>query len=180
MPITGRTPNECYGTFLEVIRPLVAATIGGYVRCTKMKPNETERMLELPEGVPLETRFGRLFFWMGQRLSVQSEKGRCSLETIWYAYRVQATTDARALIRWEYKKPAVDVRYARHHVQLQANVLLPRGESLDIDKLHVPTGWTPIEEVIRFLIHDLGVQPNCGDEWHELLLESERRFHSEI
>ena len=37
-----------------------------------------------------------------------------------------------------------------------------------------------IEEVIRFLIVDLGMPPLCGDEWPELLAESERKFFDEF
>jgi predicted ATPase len=85
--------------------------------------------------------------------------------------------DAQALIRWEYDKLAPADGYARHHVQIRSTVSLGGGRTLDLNKLHVPTGWTTIEEVIRFLIHDLEVKPPCGDEWHDLLAESERAFY---
>jgi hypothetical protein len=38
-----------------------------------------------------------------------------------------------------------------------------------------------IEEVIRFLIVDLGISPPCGaDAWARLLEESERRFFEDF
>jgi hypothetical protein len=46
--------------------------------------------------------------------------------------------------------------------------------------LHIPTGWALIEEVIRFLIHDLGMEPPCGDRWPEILEESENKFFKEF
>ena len=51
---------------------------------------------------------------------------------------------------------------------------------LDLDKAHLPTGWVTIEEVIRFLIFDLGMQPPCGDSWPDLLEKSERKFFEDF
>ncbi|HTU98796.1 MAG TPA: hypothetical protein VMF14_23290, partial [Solirubrobacteraceae bacterium] len=72
-------------------------------------------------------------------------------------------------------------RYSRHHTQMAATVDLGGGAVLDLNKAHVPTGWVTFEEVIRFVIHDLGVKPPCGDEaWPGLLEDSERKFHEEF
>ena len=64
---------------------------------------------------------------------------------------------------------------ARHHVQLATNVSTSGGHSLDLNRLHVPTGWVTIEEVIRFLIKDLGVDPVSTD-WPGILVRSEAFF----
>jgi hypothetical protein len=46
---------------------------------------------------------------------------------------------------------------------------------MDLDKLHLPTGWVTIEEVIRFLIAEMGVPPKI-DDWDDKLVESDRFF----
>ncbi len=58
---------------------------------------------------------------------------------------------------------------------------VPLGDGhLDLDKAHVPTGWVTIEEVIRFLIVDLGVEPPCGSDWVQCVTKSETRFYQEF
>ena len=42
-----------------------------------------------------------------------------------------------------------------------------------LNELHLPTGWVPIEEVLRFCIDDLGVRP-LSPGWHETLAASAR------
>jgi hypothetical protein len=50
-----------------------------------------------------------------------------------------------------------------------------------MNKLHVPTGFVAIEEVLRFCIVDLGVPPLAGeDRWNTALDESYRRFKTEF
>lgn len=51
--------------------------------------------------------------------------------------------------------------------------------AIDLNKAHLPTGWVTIEEVIRFLIVALGVDPPCGQEWPKKLAESQRAFYPE-
>jgi hypothetical protein len=46
---------------------------------------------------------------------------------------------------------------------------------MDFDKLHLPTGWVTIEEVIRFLIAEVGVKPKANN-WDEELIKSEELF----
>lgn len=46
---------------------------------------------------------------------------------------------------------------------------------LATDKLHVPTGRTSFESVVRFLVTDLRVKPARTD-WEAIVKESEDRF----
>jgi len=46
---------------------------------------------------------------------------------------------------------------------------------MDLDKLHLSTGWVTIEEVIRFLIAEMGVKPKTAD-WDAELIKSEELF----
>jgi hypothetical protein len=49
-------------------------------------------------------------------------------------------------------------------------------ESVDLDRLHPPTGRVSIESVVRFLIEDLGVLPRRAD-WPAILERNEHLFH---
>ena len=63
-----------------------------------------------------------------------------------------------------------------HHCHIRTNVAcLEDRRSLNLSQLHLPSGWITIEEVIRFLIHELQLRPK-SDNWDRLLLESEQKF----
>jgi hypothetical protein len=49
------------------------------------------------------------------------------------------------------------------------------GGNIDLNRAHAPSGWVTIEEILRFLIHDLGVTP-VDDGWPVALEESEQEF----
>jgi hypothetical protein len=182
--ITGRTSAECVGTFKEHVGALVAATVTNTYPLLA-RTDRTNTILGFRQGgviaIPLETRFGRLYFYLSQSLEAVTEADGFRLRTRQYWYRIQTdpSPKAQALVRWEYDAETSKQRYARHHVQIRAN--LPVGEAdLDLNKAHVPTGWVTMEEVIRFLIVDLGVAPPCGDSWPEKLHESEEKFYTDF
>ncbi|MBI4601508.1 MAG: hypothetical protein HY721_06035 [Planctomycetes bacterium] len=128
--------------------------------------------------VPLKASSGPLHFYLSQMLEAVEEKGEYRVRTHRYWYKLYAKPGLRehAILRWEYDSELSpdQPRECRHHVQLAAH--LP-GIGLDLNRAHVPTGWVPIEEVIRFLIVELGVKPPCGESWPEKLAASERLSH---
>lgn len=186
MPITGRTPAECFNQFEQHVAELTSATLGprrhighGYIRKNVLILSFREAE---PVAVPIETRYGRLFFYLAQELeAVDDEAGGFRLGTRRYWYRVQKEADLRApaLIRWEYDTDTPRDDYCRHYVQLAAEISRD-DQRLDLDKLHVPTGWVLMEEVLRFLIVDLGMEPACGADWPEVLARGEDRFFTEF
>jgi hypothetical protein len=186
MPITGRTPGECFDQFEDHLRPLVAATV---TATYPLIPRRTKDRLVLGfeqqnerVAVPIDTRFGRLFFYLGQALKAVDEGDHYRLRTFQYWYRVQhdASLKEQARLRWEYDTETPSDAHCRHHTHVPAEVELGDG-ALDLDKAHLPTGWVTIEELIRFLIVDLGVDPPCGpDKWAALLTESETKFFEDF
>lgn len=184
MPIFGRTPFDCLETFREHVASLVAATLPTkdpvVVRAAAGEDVTPRAALVFVRGpVAIETNVGTLFLDLLQLLGTEREaKRKHRLRTLKYWCRLQETTTGDALIRWEYE-PAVLPR-CRHHVQLRpARLRVATGE-LDLNRLHLPTGWVTIEEVIRFLVAEMGVTPPCGSEWGRLLADSERRFFEEF
>ncbi len=186
MPIIERTPQRCFLVFTEHLRQLIAATITGTFPLSERPSPDGRRMVlsfreEAPIAVPIDTRFGRLFFYLGHALEAVVDPGGYRLRTQQYWYRLQREPDrqATAAIRWEYDTTTPRDRYARHHAQMAAALALGDGE-LDLNKAHLPTGWVTVEEVIRFLIVDLGVDPPCGEAWPEVITDSETRFYEDF
>lgn len=186
MPITGRTARVCFDTFAEHIRGLVAATV---TERDAILPLPTSDRMTLsfrrdrPVAAPIDTRYGRLYFYLGQALdAIPDPEHGFRLRTRQYWYRIQHAPEfnAKAALRWEYDRATAADHHARHHTQIATSVALGEG-ALDLNKAHVPTGWVTIEEVIRFLIVDLEMPPPCGgDQWANLLAASEAKFYSEF
>jgi hypothetical protein len=118
-------------------------------------------------------------WYLSLRQDVQAvpEKSGYVLNTLQYAYRIQRTPSVRdeAEVRFEYVSPAIDpdFPYSRHHVQFHREFQDVRG-GFSPNTLHIPTGGVTIEQVIRFLIADLGVPPLVSN-WDDELRKSEEQ-----
>lgn len=182
MPLIARSPAACFETFREHVASLVAATLPTLdpivVRSVEADPpRATLGFVRGPAKVT--TNVGPLFFDLVQLLGTEEEARRkYRLRTLKYWYRLHETADGDAFIRWEYEPAALPC--CRHHIQLDAAYLPVAGGELNLNRLHVPTGFVLMEEVIRFLIAEMGVHPPCDDEWQQRLAESERRFFEEF
>ena len=186
MPITGRKPWDCYEHFRAHVAELISDTL------TQRFPLHVTESIDSytlsfrdhtgPITVPLDTTFGRLYFYFAHALRAPREGTKFVLHTHGYWYRLHARPgpNEKALIRWEYvadENPFTN-RPARHHVQIASGVSFQNGR-IDLNKVHVPTGRVPFEEVLRFLFTDLGVPPRRRD-WATLLAISEEKFHLEF
>ena len=80
------------------------------------------------------------------------------------------------VLRWEYEKfPQENVGlWCRHHLQGTVPIDFGQGPG-SLNGYHLPTGYVTVEEVIRFLIVDLGVTPLTVD-WNAVLDESYSAF----
>ena len=187
MPITGRKPEDCFKVFHEHIRRLFELTLPPPppVRLTWARVRgATNAVLEFSKGdgvstcLPVKSEYGDLYLSLFQALIVEPEGKRWRLETIEYRYRLLDEDNPRAdaAIRWEYLRTPPHA-YPRHHLQTRSRVELADGILvLPLSRLHTPSGWVTIEELIRFLIYDLGVRPR-NDEWPAILNDSESKFY---
>ena len=50
---------------------------------------------------------------------------------------------------------------------------------LQDDGPRTPARWVTLEEVLRFLIYDLGMKPPCGKRWPTVIENSERMFREQ-
>lgn len=186
MPIVGRTARECINAFRSHLSSLVADTIAPNFMLgamTDFGEPHAPTMLGFLQGedfrcMPIRThQHGTLWFYLSQAVSIVKYAGQMRLTTNRYWYRLQRLPghDAHALMRWEFEDGIDANRHCRNHLQVAAQIPTD-GEALDLNRLHLPTGRVTIEEVIRFLIVDLGHRPPCGKRWPQVLVESERQF----
>ena len=185
MGILGGSAEECYDKFRAHVAAVMAATLRSSVPLCIQKANGKATLSFVqggPTTVAVRTRLGTLHFSFSQALeAVREERRSFRLRTVGYWYRLQLHPGLtqQALIRWEYEasESPYSKRPARHHVQIAAEVKAG-NESLNLNKLHVPTGRVPFEEILRFLIADLGASPPCGDKWPATLADSEKAFYT--
>ena len=98
--------------------------------------------------------------------------GEWKISTVSYTYAVYDRPDiesAEALIRWHWNRDNPNWPAPHVHVAVPD----PQGKGVD---LHIPTGArVSIEQVVAFLIRDMGVTPAIPD-WQDVLGDGQARF----
>jgi hypothetical protein len=185
VPILERTARQAAAVFRDHLAKLIANTL-----TTRHPVHHVDgrdgtwliqfRQGELPTTIPIKTLHGTLHFFISQALDTVPDAGQERLQTLNYAYRLQNRPGANepAVLRWEYVRQAA-LPYCRHHLHSSGSIKLG-ATNLSLEEVHVPTGWVTIEEVIRFLIYELGVRPPCGETWPKVLAESEKLFYEQF
>ena len=134
-------------------------------------------------GAPLATRLGKIVLFLGQICEAEERSAnRFVLHTTKYRYALAEHSEAEAFVRWEYEKspqgPELSGERCRHHMQGSLTVSF-RDQKHCLNDWHLPTGYVPLEEVIRFCIVDLGVKPISTD-WSNVLQQSYENFRDNL
>lgn len=192
MPITGRKPQECFDEFAEHLRPVITATLGDahYLHFQRDGKNSGALTLgaQSANGIWLTGKGGNFLFSLRQKVAVFVNADKdWQLTTTEYSYAIYETDDelADSVLRWDYKaNPPPDKPWCRHHIQIgkrdQKAVELPFNDAkLDLNRLHMPTAFVLIEDVLRFLLTDLDV-PSATNDWESVLDGSRETFFSKF
>jgi hypothetical protein len=121
---------------------------------------------------------GRYHLFLGQTLEALREGRHYRLKTLAYAYRISEgpTLNDPYIFRWEYNsRERLESLSPRHHFHTPAILRCFGTRELNLNRLHIASGWVTVEEIIRFLIVELGLKPKSRD-WDRLLRESEEKF----
>ncbi len=182
--IEGDRPADCFKQFRQHLSDVVSKLLSNVPPLiVATSPNAHRGMLSFanPGTMRLASAYGDLELYLGQELEAyerpDSDK-RYTLRTCAYWYRLypRDAVDRTELFRWEYdrtRRPEKD-EHCRNHLHVHTSIPLPGG-ILELKKVHLPTGWVTIEEVLRFLFKDLEVKP-ADENWAHELADSERAF----
>lgn len=100
------------------------------------------------------------------------ERGPWKVETLAYSHGLE-TPEAREIIAYHWH-PGQGSEITYPHLHLGAGI----GADLGIlEKTHIPTGRIALEDVLRFAISELGVEPQRED-WSEVLAETQAAFET--
>lgn len=181
--LIGRDPTEAFDEFRAHLSRLLNRTITDAPLSLRELRGEGRALIsfrknDLAVAAPIR-HTDDFFLYIGQNLRVAQQADKTwRLRTTRYMYRIQATQDPQDddCLRWEYvSREERNDGYCRHHLHMQGEYELGPKRRIHLADAHIPTGWVTIEEIIRFLITDLGV-PSKSDDWEKLLLESEAKF----
>jgi len=156
--------RERYVHSLQVALSCVSSAV--WITAPRLRGQADDLALALTDDpVALRVPRGpRLYLSAGQYCRFVADDrfpGEWTVRTGGYLYSVRFTPDPTGeCLAWHWH-PAT--RADRHlHVTAQH----PQGG--DLSRLHVPTGWTTFEQMVGFLITELGVRPLRAD-WSQLL-----------
>lgn len=180
--LIGGNAEEVFRTFHEHVKEVFNRTLTDSPLILTARAGQSKAVISFlqdqePTAIALSPRPLHLFF-VHTVQAVRESKRIWNLRTLAYTYRIQlgpARTDWR--FRFEYISPEEKpVDYPRHHLHIPVT-LEGTGEcpALNCERLHLPTGWVMFEELIRFLIKELGVRSRTN-QWDRILRESEELF----
>lgn len=124
-----------------------------------------------PARARLSTRFGPVDLWIGQLCESLIEPDRThTLNVVKYGYHLAQAGVTEPALRWEYDGQVADheAAWSRYHLQGPIELKLGAMPGPILSEVHLPTGWVPLQEVLRFCIVDLGVEPLSRD-WRATL-----------
>lgn len=180
--MTGDRPGDVFRQFRDHISRLLNQTItDAPLSLTHRKDRLFAQFAfrdesEFPMAAPLFS--GGLYLAVSQQLQVEQQPDKAwRLRTLQYSYHLLEGPSpySRWILRWEYvSRIRRHDEHPRHHVHVATVLETPAGR-MDLDKLHLATGWVTIEEVIRFLIAEVGVKAKATN-WDEELMKSEELF----
>jgi hypothetical protein len=172
------TPNETFQIFREYLNGLLHRTITDVPLVQIIQ--EDRAFLQFRRGgdsVAVDVGKGYHLYLAQTLRAVKQTKREYRLRTLHYAYRIAEGPEFEDewFFRWEYNsrehEPGL---HPRHHCHIPVS-LDCLGQTLSLAKMHIATGWVTIEEVIRFLIHELKVRPKSNG-WDQHLRDSEEKF----
>lgn len=99
------------------------------------------------------------------------------MKTLSYRYHIRPDGKADPAFRWEYTRESRG-DHCHHHFQGPLEADFGRA-SLSLNDIHLPTGYVTIEEIVRFVIVDLGVKPLTAN-WREVIADSYRTFKTKL
>jgi hypothetical protein len=184
--IKGETIHDAAKVFAEHVNSVLARTVTPMPVISIVVKDRTMTRIQLAfrqgaaaTSARIATRYGRMGLYVGQVLEAEpAADGLQRLRTVKYTYTVSPSHDPEPIFRWEYVRNVGTAKWCRHHLQGPVQVKLNR-QTVELNDLHLPTGYVPFEEILRFCIVDLGVKP-LTPEWDDVLRESYAKFRTEF
>ncbi len=172
--MAGRTAAEAVNNFLEALHKVISCVTDTHlsVRGGYRPTTEEPHVLVLGDGLPQKLRGTDLSLVLRQRYYVikveDPNRGPWKVSTAEYDYNFR-DSETRVVIAYHWH-PGGRQKVRRPHLHLDRGAEVGRQE---LHRAHIPTGRVAIEDVIRFAINELGVEPR-RDDWEQILDQAQR------
>lgn len=103
-------------------------------------------------------------------VSTERERSLWRIETLAYSHRLE-TISAQEIVAYHWH-PGTSSGITHPHLHIGTGIGTSPGL---LDKTHIPTGRVALEDVLRFAILELGIEPQRED-WREVLDETQAAF----
>jgi hypothetical protein len=104
------------------------------------------------------------------RIMDNKDSGECAVKTESYTYEILDYVTHKDIFCFHWE-PHSKVQYPHMHLGFAA-----KGHGLPIDnKAHIPSGRVAIEDLVAFLISDMGVKPLKSD-WSDIIVVARQKF----
>lgn len=184
----GQTPKQAFDTFLDRFRLTVQCVAQSGAHGGGHEVGQTYSITLTPQGhgagdpVPLRIRSGRrdLFLAVAFRYSIayipeDRERGSYSVRTSYYSYRILDGDEQEILVYHWHPEGVSGVRSPHLHVSCVPTIALAqRGRrardlrTIPFGKMHLPTGFVSLADVVELLITEFDVEPR-RDDWTDLI-----------
>jgi hypothetical protein len=174
-----RNEHAARQRYTRVIRAsLSCITLGQWHEGPSPSSDDYRALLSNPRVIRLRRASGPdLFLEPSQLFTIVDDvryPGEYKASTLAYVYSVRLTeAPDDEVLAWHWHPLTTPDRPAPH-MHVTADI---RQLGTKLSKLHIPSGRVAFEEVVRFLIADLGVTPS-RDDWQEVIGEAEDRFRA--
>lgn len=180
MPFQGRSLSQISQEFTDHLNHILSTTVTQR-RLRRVMFNTGAAIIGIQEQARvsralIRTSYGPMELDLRQTCDAvtDDETGLLTIRTIAYRYTITPEGDPEPLLRWEFVRfPAnPDATWCRHHFQgpIRLGIHTREGQEANLNRWHLPTSASgiAIEDVLRFCITDLGVQP-LSDDWDQQL-----------
>lgn len=175
----GKTPNEVFDAYAKPLKAVLGCITRETLLRRTIPGHENENGFPLQEFFfvknPVRLRGAALVFNFSQYFRVVWRNTAYKVKTESYTYEIEDEESGHELLafHWEPNAPNSKILFPHMHIGFAL-----KDESLRINnKAHIPTGRVPVEDVVSFLISELGIAP-LSPEWEKTIREKRHAFMS--
>ena len=193
-PLSARRPPAAVNTFKDWLQQAVSCVTNAVIILSPdgYRPTDEPHRLTLGDGAPVlltarspagDIRFG-LTVLQAYRIVRETERGPWKVRTAAYYYALR-DADGREVFAYHWHPHVENVLYPHLHVShgavrrdIGVGVRLPASQNAlqpQLASAHLPTRRIALEDMLRLLIEQFGVQPARPD-WDRALRRSRQSF----
>jgi hypothetical protein len=186
--LSGKNPYQAAQNFRQPIQDAISCIASAKVILgSNYDPSPVEHALELGAGDPRGIVFVNGALTLGLIVQITfdiveapGELGPWKVRTLAYNFEL-TQADGTQLFAFQWHPRGPNVLTPHLHLPKDSEMNRVASERLSLpktlSKVHLPTGRVCVEEVIRFAIDDLGVEPMADRRtgWRDILREGQER-----